>query len=113
MIGISESSLPAELMREYTTLEYRLATQPPAVPPVFLFVIDTGLIFLFFFCEPFLLISVVLAIKHPDELEAMKASILRSFELIPPNAYVGLITYSQHVTPLFTESNITLIFISA
>src|SRR5262245_51489382 len=39
--GISETNLPAELMADFTTLEYRLSS-PPAAPPVFLFVVDAG-----------------------------------------------------------------------
>ncbi len=39
---ISETNLPAELIPDLTSLEYRLP-QAPAGPPVFLFVMDLGL----------------------------------------------------------------------
>jgi len=93
--------MPPELMRECTSLEYKLARHTQVFPPVFLFVIDTGasLFASVYFWSLVSLLNFFLytAIKHPDEMEAMKASILRSLELIPQNAYVGLITYAQNV----------------
>ena len=38
---INENNLPAELIPNYCTIEYALATRPPAGPPVFIFVVDT------------------------------------------------------------------------
>eukprot|EP01128_Nolandella_sp_AFSM9_P000390 TRINITY_DN10551_c0_g1_i1.p1 TRINITY_DN10551_c0_g1~~TRINITY_DN10551_c0_g1_i1.p1 ORF type:complete len:768 (-),score=147.06 TRINITY_DN10551_c0_g1_i1:41-2314(-) len=88
--GISETNLPAELMSQCTSIEYNL-NKNAAVPPVFLFVVDT-------------------AIRHADELKAMKTTLLQSLETIPRNCFVGLITYGKHVSvhelsfPLFPKA---------
>jgi protein transport protein SEC23 len=75
-MGISEQALPAELYPQYTTVEYRL-NKPNAPPPVFLYVIDT--------CLP------------DDELTILKDSIQMSFNLLPENAIIGLITFGTTV----------------
>jgi protein transport protein SEC23 len=75
-MGISEQALPAELYPQYTTVEYRL-NKPNAPPPVFLYVIDT--------CLP------------EDELTILKDSIQMSFNLLPENAIIGLITFGTTV----------------
>jgi len=74
---ISETSLPAELIAQYTTIEYALPTRQPPLPPVMLFVVDT--------CLP------------EEELQALKDSILLSLTLIPENTLVGLITFGAMV----------------
>lgn len=75
--GISENNQPAELYPQYSTVEYVLYKQKLAPPPCFLLVIDTCM--------------------DTDELETLKDSILQSLELIPENAYVGLITFGTTV----------------
>lgn len=83
--AISETNLPAELYPQYTTMEYKVGSQPSA-PPVFLFVLDTCLI--------------------EEELGYLKAAIAQAIGLLPGNALVGLITYGTqvHVHELgFTE----------
>jgi protein transport protein SEC23 len=73
---ISETNLPAELIPNYTTIEYVLPRQAP-VPPIFLFVVDT--------CLP------------EEDLQSLKESLLMSLTLLPENSYVGLITYGATV----------------
>ena len=74
--GISAQSLPAELLPQFTTVEYELPRNP-ALPPCFLFVIDTAL--------------------SQDQLEPIKESLLMALTLIPSNATVGLITFGSTV----------------
>ncbi|KAJ3354425.1 GTPase-activating protein S23 [Entophlyctis luteolus] len=69
---ITPQSLPPELLPQYTTIEYVL-NKPPAMPPVFLYVVDTCL--------------------DEDDLKALKDSLVVSLSLLPPNALVGLITF--------------------
>ncbi|KAJ3207429.1 GTPase-activating protein S23 [Entophlyctis luteolus] len=69
---ITAQSLPLELLPQYTTVEYVL-NKPPAMPPVFLYVVDTCL--------------------DEDDLKALKDSLVVSLSLLPPNALVGLITF--------------------
>jgi len=75
--NISETSLPAELMQEYTTMEYLvpMPSNHQLPPSIFLFVIDT--------CMP------------KEELQALKDSILQSINLMPPETMVGLITFGR------------------
>ena len=73
---ISNNSLPPELLPNSTTIEYRL-NKPPSLPPVFLYVVDTCL--------------------DEDDLKALKDSLIVSLQLLPPQAYVGLITYGTMV----------------
>ena len=73
---ISEVNLPAELLPDYTTIEYTLSRQS-SVPPIFLFVVDTCL--------------------EDEELVALKEALLVSLSLLPPNALVGVITYGSMV----------------
>mmetsp|Transcript_26598 Transcript_26598/g.44462 ORF Transcript_26598/g.44462 Transcript_26598/m.44462 type:complete len:757 (+) Transcript_26598:112-2382(+) len=73
---ISENNLPAELIPNYTTIEYELP-RSAAGPPVFLFVVDTNL--------------------SDDELQALKDSLTMSLQLLPPNSLVGLITFGTTV----------------
>jgi protein transport protein SEC23 len=74
--NISPERLPAELMPEYTTMDFILPTRP-ACPPGFLYVVD--------------------ACAADEELEALKDSILQSLELLPPTALVGLVTFGTMV----------------
>lgn len=73
---ISETNLPAELIPQFTTVEYVLQRHP-ASPPVFLFVLDVCVI--------------------EDELQTAKDYILRALSLLPKETIVGLITFGQNV----------------
>jgi protein transport protein SEC23 len=79
---ISSENRPAEIIPQFTTIEYVLdshlyATNPPK-PPVFLFVIDTCVI--------------------EEELKQVKTSILQSLMLLPEHSLVGLITFGRNVS---------------
>eukprot|EP01125_Pyxidicula_operculata_P021756 TRINITY_DN8615_c0_g1_i1.p1 TRINITY_DN8615_c0_g1~~TRINITY_DN8615_c0_g1_i1.p1 ORF type:complete len:765 (-),score=176.71 TRINITY_DN8615_c0_g1_i1:120-2414(-) len=76
--GMSETNLPAELLPECTTIEYRLPVTANGIPPAFFFVVDT-------------------AIKHDDELQHMKDCILQTIQAMPQEAFVGLITFGANV----------------
>ncbi|KAI8806266.1 hypothetical protein BJ742DRAFT_855267 [Cladochytrium replicatum] len=69
---ISNTNLPAELLGQYTTIEYILS-KPPSLPPVFVFVVDTCL--------------------EEAELKHLKDSLIVSMSLLPPQALVGLVTF--------------------
>lgn len=73
---ISPSNVPAELLPQFTTIEYTLQRGTP-IPPVFLYVVDTCL--------------------EDDDLQALKESLITSLSLLPPNALIGLITYGTMV----------------
>ena len=75
--NISETSLPAELMQEYSTMEYLLPNQnlQNLPPSIYLFLIDT--------CMP------------PEELQAIKDAIFQAINLMPPETWVGLITFGR------------------
>lgn len=75
--GISENSLPAELLPECTTIEYCQAPVSP-LPPVFLFVIDTTM-------------------THAQELQALKEGLLRALDVLPKESLVGFITFGSTV----------------
>jgi protein transport protein SEC23 len=75
--NITPDRLPAELMQDYTTMDFILPTARPACPPAFLYVVD--------------------ACASEEELESLKDSILQSLELLPPTALVGLVTYGTMV----------------
>lgn len=74
--GISEANLPAELLPNFTTVEYTLQRHPVS-PPVFLFVLDV--------CT------------SEDELQTAKDYIIRALSLLPKDSIVGLITFGQNV----------------
>lgn len=74
---ISETNLPAELIPQFTTIEYQLVSKPALAPPIYLFVVDTCL--------------------DEKNLQALKDSLLMSLSLIPENALVGLITFGTTV----------------
>lgn len=79
--NISETNLPAELIPQFTTVEYEVAQQqhrhPVAALPVFVFVLDTCL---------------------PDaELDELKDSVQQTLNLLPEASLVGLVTFGAHV----------------
>lgn len=74
--AISEQNQPAELIPQFSTLEYTI-TRAPVLPPVFLLVVDTCV--------------------DEEELKALKQSLQMSLSLLPPNALIGLITYGKMV----------------
>ena len=89
--NISETTLPAELISNFTTIEYELqnynagygmpsntGVQATNSPPVFLFVVDT--------CVP-----------EAEELYDLRDTLIQTLQLIPDDAYIGLITYGSHV----------------
>ena len=73
---ISNNNLPAELYPKYSTIEYTLS-RPAQTPPIFLYVVDTCL--------------------DPDELKALRETLVLSLSLLPPYALIGLITYGTMV----------------
>jgi len=73
---ISEQNLPAELISNYTTIEYSLP-RPKAGPPVFLWVVDTCM--------------------AEDELQAVRDSLEQALSLLPEDALVGLVTFGTTV----------------
>eukprot|EP01087_Luapelamoeba_hula_P015523 TRINITY_DN4651_c0_g1_i1.p1 TRINITY_DN4651_c0_g1~~TRINITY_DN4651_c0_g1_i1.p1 ORF type:complete len:758 (+),score=106.88 TRINITY_DN4651_c0_g1_i1:183-2456(+) len=76
-MNINETTLPAELIPNFTTIQYSLPARTAALPPIFLYVVDTCL-------------------DEPN-LAQLKDSILMSLSMIPENALVGLITYGTTV----------------
>lgn len=74
---ISESNLPAELIPDFTTVEYALPRAAPAPPPTYLFVLDM--------CA------------RDDELSVAKEYIIKAINLLPRDVRVGLITFGQNV----------------
>ena len=73
---ISETNLPAELIPDFTTVEYAIQ-RPNASPPVFLFVLDM--------CT------------RDDELQTAKDYIIKAVSLLPPDTMIGLITFGQNI----------------
>eukprot|EP00127_Corallochytrium_limacisporum_P000551 Clim_evm7s18 gene=Clim_evmTU7s18 len=78
---ISEQNLPAELLFQYSTIEYTLQ-RPCTAPPIFLLLVDLCM--------------------DEDDLQSLKDSVIMSLSLMPPNAVVGLITFgtTTHVHEL-------------
>uniref|UniRef100_A0A8C6UV00 Protein transport protein SEC23 n=1 Tax=Neogobius melanostomus TaxID=47308 RepID=A0A8C6UV00_9GOBI len=74
--GISEVNQPAELMPQFSTIEY-IVQRGPTAPLIFLYVVDTCL--------------------EEEDLQALKESLQMSLSLLPPNALVGLITFGRMV----------------
>lgn len=74
--AISEQNQPAELIPQFSTLEYTIR-QAQQMPPVYLYVVDTCM--------------------DEDELGALKESLQMSLSLLPPNAMIGLITYGTMI----------------
>ncbi|XP_059053126.1 protein transport protein Sec23A isoform X1 [Achroia grisella] len=74
--AISEQHQPAELIPNFSTIEYTI-TRAQTMPPIFLLVVDTCL--------------------DEEELSALKDSLQTSLSLMPQNALVGLITFGRMV----------------
>ncbi|XP_072799849.1 protein transport protein Sec23B isoform X2 [Vicugna pacos] len=74
--GISEVNQPAELMPQFSTIEY-VVQRGPQCPLIFLYVVDTCL--------------------EEDDLQALKESLQMSLSLLPPDSLVGLITFGRMV----------------
>ena len=75
--NISETNAPAELIPQFTTVEYELQSVQPSGPPVFLFVVDTCL--------------------DEEELAHLRDALQQIFNLLPDDALVGLITFGTLV----------------
>ena len=75
--NISETNAPAELIPQFTTVEYELQSVQPSGPPVFLFVVDTCL--------------------DEEELAHLRDALQQIFNLLPEDALVGLITFGTLV----------------
>lgn len=75
-MAITEQHQPAELIPQFSTLEYTIS-RATCHPPIFLIVLDTCM--------------------DEDDLQAVKESLQMSLSLLPPNALVGLITYGRMV----------------
>ncbi|KAJ3382722.1 GTPase-activating protein S23, partial [Lobulomyces angularis] len=73
---ISNQNLPAELLGAYTTIEYILS-KPPALPPIFLFVVDTCI--------------------DDEDLKALKNSLVVGLSFLPQHSLVGLVTFGTMV----------------
>lgn len=73
---ISADNRPAEIIPQYTTMEYIIDPTSDR-PPAFVFVVDTCVI--------------------DEELIQVKTSILQSLMLLPENSRVGLITFGKNV----------------
>ncbi|KAM6206994.1 protein transport protein Sec23B [Sarcoramphus papa] len=74
--GISEVNQPAELMPQFSTIEY-IVQRGPQTPLIFLYVVDTCL--------------------EEEDLQALKESLQMSLSLLPADALVGLITFGRMV----------------
>ena len=77
--NISDTNLPPELMAQHSTMEYFVPNQAQQeLPPsIYLFMVDTCI--------------------APEELQAIKDSILQSVSLMPPDTWVGLVTFGRFV----------------
>ncbi len=73
---ITQTNLPAELIPNFTSVEYQLPNRT-AGAPVFLFTVDVAL--------------------PQEELDPLRDSLQQSLSLLPENALVGLITYGRYV----------------
>ncbi|KAG1685289.1 Protein transport protein Sec23A [Nymphon striatum] len=74
--AITEQHQPAELIPQFSTIEYTI-TRATCLPPVFLIVLDTCV--------------------DEEELNALKESLQMSLSLLPPDALIGLITFGKMV----------------
>ncbi|KAG5176614.1 vesicle coat complex COPII, subunit SEC23 [Tribonema minus] len=74
--NISETNLPAELIPQFTTVEYEL-TAPSQGPPAFLFLVDTCML--------------------EEELDQLKDSLQQTLNLLPEDTLVGLVTFGTNV----------------
>ncbi|KAG5857455.1 hypothetical protein ANANG_G00019640 [Anguilla anguilla] len=74
--GISEMNQPAELLPQFSTIEY-VVQRGPQMPLIFLYVVDTCM--------------------EDEDLQALKESLQMSLSLLPPTALVGLITFGRMI----------------
>ncbi|KAK7103754.1 protein transport protein Sec23A-like isoform X2 [Littorina saxatilis] len=74
--AISEQHQPAEIIPQFSTLEYTI-TRATCHPPIYLIVLDTCM--------------------EEEDLQAVKESLQMSLSLLPPNALIGLITFGKMV----------------
>lgn len=74
--GISEVNQPAELLPQFSTIEY-VVQRGPQMPLIVLYVVDTCM--------------------EDEDLQALKESLQMSLSLLPPTALVGLITFGRMV----------------
>lgn len=74
--GISELNQPAELLPQFSSIEY-VVLRGPQLPLIFLYVVDTCM--------------------EDEDLQALKESMQMSLSLLPPTALVGLITFGRMV----------------
>uniref|UniRef100_A0A8C8IDL2 Protein transport protein SEC23 n=1 Tax=Oncorhynchus tshawytscha TaxID=74940 RepID=A0A8C8IDL2_ONCTS len=74
--GISDVNQPAELLPQFSTIEY-VVQRGPLMPLVFLYVVDTCM--------------------EDEDLQALKESLQMSLSLLPPTALVGLITFGRMI----------------
>ncbi|KAG8449678.1 hypothetical protein GDO86_016355 [Hymenochirus boettgeri] len=74
--GISEMNQPAELLAQFSSIEY-VVQRGPQMPLIFLYVVDTCM--------------------EDEDLQALKESMQMSLSLLPPTALVGLITFGRMV----------------
>ncbi|KAM4690679.1 protein transport protein Sec23A isoform 1-T2 [Rhinophrynus dorsalis] len=74
--GISEMNQPAELLPQFSSIEY-VVQRGPQMPLIFLYVVDTCM--------------------DDEDLQALKESMQMSLSLLPPTALVGLITFGRMV----------------
>lgn len=74
--GMTQDCLAAELLPNYTTIEYTVNDQP-TYPPIFLFIVDTCL--------------------ADKEHQALKTLILQSIGTLPPTSLVGFISFGKLV----------------
>uniref|UniRef100_F7CB04 Protein transport protein SEC23 n=2 Tax=Equus TaxID=9789 RepID=F7CB04_HORSE len=74
--GISEMNQPAELLPQFSSIEY-VVLRGPQMPLIFLYVVDTCM--------------------EDEDLQALKESMQMSLSLLPPTALVGLITFGRMV----------------
>lgn len=75
--GISETSLPAEVYQQYSTIEYVLP-RPVVSTPAFLMVVDLCV--------------------DADDFAPMKEGLLQFVSLLPEDARIGLITFGANVS---------------
>ncbi|ODV84412.1 hypothetical protein CANARDRAFT_29267 [[Candida] arabinofermentans NRRL YB-2248] len=75
--SISAENLPIELTPAASTIEYVLSKPPPPPPPVFMYVIDL--------CQ------------EPEDLQALKDTLITSLALHPPGSLIGLVTFDSVV----------------
>ncbi|CCH42499.1 hypothetical protein BN7_2044 [Wickerhamomyces ciferrii] len=80
----AKNTLPAHFFTQFppqcdpsaSTVEYIL-TRPPAIPPIFLFVVDTCL--------------------GEEDFDALKESLMISLSLIPPESLIGFISFGKNI----------------